>query len=204
VRLELDGVAVGDAATPALPALDAVLTDGAPTLVAVGTERGPVLASLIAAGRMRPDRGSVRFDGGADEAALRRAVALVDTPVVAEPPAAVRVAAVVAEELRFAGLPSGRAAVTGVLDDLRITPWRRAPMADLPPTDRIRLLLTLAAARPGVRALVLTSPERHGAASADWLGLARSFTDAGTPVLVIGGRALDPVLRSTGVAAAVA
>ena len=204
MRLELGGVAVGDAATPALPVLDAVLTDGAPTLVAVGTERGPVLASLIAAGRMRPDRGSVLLDGAADEQALRRAVALVDTPVVAEPPAPVPVASVVAEELRFAGLPSGRAAVTGILDELGITAWRRAPIADLPPSDRIRLLLTLAAARPGVRALVLTSPERHGGASGDWLGLARSFTDTGTPVLVIGGHALDPVLRATGVAASVA
>jgi ABC-2 type transport system ATP-binding protein len=204
VRLELDGVAVGDAATPTLPRLDTVLTDGAPTIVAVGTERGPVLASLIAAGRMRPDRGIVRFDGTSGEAVLRRAVALVDTPVVAEPPAAVGVATVVAEELRFAGLPNGRAAVTGVLDDLGIAAWRRAPVADLPPTDRIRLLLTLAAARPGVRALVLTSPERHGGPSAEWLGLARSFTDAGTPVLVIGGHALDPVLRTAGVATAVA
>lgn len=204
MRLELCDVAVGDAATPALPALDVVLTDGAPALVAVGTERGPVLASLIAAGRMRPDRGTVRLDGAADERTLRRAVALVDTPVVAEPPAPVRVAAVVAEELHFAGLPNGRSAVRAVLDDLGITPWRRAPIADLPPTDRIRLLLTLAAARPGIRVLVLTSPERHGGACADWLGLARSFTDAGTPVLVIGGHALDPVLRATGVAASIA
>jgi ABC-2 type transport system ATP-binding protein len=204
MRLELDGIAVGDPATPALPRLDAVLTDGAPTLAAVGTERGPVLASLIAGGRMRPDRGTVRFDGSADDSALRRAVALVDTPVVAEPPAAVRVATVVAEELRFAGRPNGRAAVAGVLDELGIAAWRTAPVADLPPTARIRLLLTLAAARPGVRALVLTSPERHGGPSAEWLGLARSFTDAGTPVLVIGGHALDPVLRTAGLAGAVA
>lgn len=204
MRLELDGVAIGDPAAPALPALDVVLTDAAPTVAAVGTERGPVLASLIAGGRMRPDRGIVRLDGAADGGALRRAVALVDTPVVAEPPAALRVAAVVAEDLRFAGLPNGRAAVADVLDDLGIASWRRAPIADLPPTTRILLLLTLAAARPGVRALVLTSPERHGGASADWLGLARSFTDAGTPVLVIGGHTLDPVLRTTGVAAAVA
>ncbi|HEY0374403.1 MAG TPA: hypothetical protein VGC94_06385 [Amnibacterium sp.] len=204
MRLELDGVAVGDEATPSLPPLSAVLTDGAPTVVAVGTERGPVLASLLAGGRMRPDRGTVRLDGASDVAALRRAVALVDTPVVAEPPAPLRVATVVAEELRFAGRANGRTAVADLLDGLGIGAWRRAPVADLPPTDRIRLLLTLAAARPGVRALVLTSPERHGGPSAEWLGLARSFTDAGTPVLVLGGHALDPVLRAAGVAGAVA
>jgi hypothetical protein len=92
--------------------------------------------------------------------------------------------------------------VIDALDDLGIGPWRTAPIAELPPTERLRLLLTLAAARPGVRALVLTSPERHGGPSAEWFGLARSFTDAGTPVLVIGGHALDPVLKATGVAAA--
>lgn len=200
MRLELDGVAVGDPATPALPVLDAVLTDGAPTLVAVGTERGPMLASLIAGGRMRPDRGTVRLDGSDDAAAIRRAVALVDTPMGSEPPAAVPVGAVVREELRFAGRRASRAAVIEALDDLGIGSWRRSPIGELPPTDRIRLLTTLAAARPGVAALVLTSPERHGGASAEWLGVVRTLTDSGTPVLVIGGHALDPLLRADGVA----
>ncbi|MGN6742968.1 MAG: hypothetical protein ACTHJL_06675 [Amnibacterium sp.] len=202
MRLELDGVAVGDPATPALPALDAVLTDGAPTLVAIGTERGPMLASLIAGGRLRPDRGTVRLDGSPDPDSIRRSVALVDTPMASEPPAAVAVGTVVREELRFARRPSSRAAVTEVLDDLGIAGWRRAPIGDLPPTDRIRLLCTLAAARPGVAALVLTSPERHGGPSADWLALVRSITETGTPVLVVGGHALDPLLRSAGLTTA--
>jgi hypothetical protein len=202
MRLELDGVTVGEEPTPALPAIDAVLTDGAPTLVPVGSERGPMLASLIAGGRMRPDRGAVRLDGDADPDRIRRAVALVDTPMASEPTPAVPVGSVVREELRFAGRPASRQAVADLLDDLGIGAWRRAPITDLPPTDRIRLLLTLAAARPGVAALVLTSPERHGGPSAEWLGVVRSFTEAGTPVLVLGGHALDPVLRASGVTAA--
>ena len=202
MRLELDAVSVGDAATPALPALDAVLTDGAPTLVAVGTERGPLLASLVAGGRLRPDRGAVRLDGSADPAAIRRAVALVDTPMASEPPAAVPVGAIVREELRFAGRPASRAAVTDALDELGIGAWRRSPIGDLPPTDRIRLLTTLAAARPGIAALVLTAPERHGGLSADWLGVVRDRTEAGVPVLVIGGHAIDPLLRDTRTAGA--
>jgi hypothetical protein len=202
VRLELDGVTIGDEPTPALPALDAVLTDGAPTLVAVGTERGPMLASLIAGGRMLPDRGTVRLDGEEDPERIRRAVALVDTPMASEPTPAVPVGSVVREELVLAGRPASRQAVADLLDDLGIGAWRRAPMTDLPPTGRIRLLLTLAAARPGVAALVLTSPERHGGPSDEWLGIVRSLTEAGTPVLVVGGRALDPVLRSAGVTAA--
>ena len=202
MRLELDGVTVGDEPTPALPALDAVLTDGAPTLVAVGTERGPMLASLIAGGRMLPDRGIVRLDGDEDPDRIRRTVALVDTPMASEPTPAVPVGSVVREELALAGRPASRRAVADVLDDLGIGAWRRAPMTDLPPTDRIRLLLTLAAARPGVGALVLTSPERHGGPSDQWLGVVRSFTEAGTPVLVVGGRSLDPMLRAAGVTAA--
>ena len=106
MRLELDGVTIGDEPTPALPALDAVLTDGAPTLVAVGTERGPMLASLIAGGRMLPDRGTVRLDGDDEPDRIRRAVALVDTPMASEPTPAVPVGSMAREELAFAGRPA--------------------------------------------------------------------------------------------------
>ena len=67
-----------------------------------------MLASLIAAGRMRPDRGQVLLDGDDDPEALRRAIVLVDTPVVAEPAPSLPVRAVVQEELRFAGRASRR------------------------------------------------------------------------------------------------
>ncbi|MDH2443714.1 hypothetical protein QDR37_07135 [Amnibacterium sp. CER49] len=190
MRLELDGIGVGDEATPVLAPLTAVLTDDAPAVVAVDGERGPVVASLLAAGRMRADRGRVVLDGEDDPAAVRLAVALVDTPVVAEPPAVLPVGDVVREELRFAGLRASRSDAVAVLADLGLERWYRAPIADLPGADRVRLLLALAAARPGVRALVLTAPERHGVAAADWLALAAATTEQGVPVLVIGGAAL--------------
>ena len=65
-------------------------------------------------------------------------------------------------------------------------------MPDLPPTDRIRLLLELAALRDGVRALVLTSPERHGGPPASGAASPRAFTARGLPVLVIGGADRPP------------
>ena len=111
MRLELDGVTIGDEPTPALPTLDAVLTDGAPTLVAVGTERGPMLASLIAGGRMLPDRGTVRLDG--DEPTRSGSAApsrLVDTPMASEPTPAVPVGSWSARSCRCAGLPRPRGA----------------------------------------------------------------------------------------------
>jgi ABC-2 type transport system ATP-binding protein len=137
----------------------------------------------------------VLLRGRADPAALRRRVALVDTPVVAEPAPSLPVRTVVQEELRFATRPSRRRDAEALFPSLGLERWSRAPMLDLPPTDRVRLLLELAALREGVRALVLTSPERHGGRAAGWRRLAEEFTARGLPVLVIGGSAV-PESRS--------
>jgi hypothetical protein len=202
--IEILDVALGDEATPLLPPFSAVLPDDAPAFASAEGDRGPLLASLIAAGRLIPDRGSVLLDGIADSRALRRAVALVDTPVVAEPPADVALGSIVREELRFAGLPSRRRAVDETLDRFALLAWRRRPIGDLPPDDRLRLLLGLAAARPGVRALVLTAPERHGGRAEAWTALAHEYAERGVPVLVLGGAAavealpVDTGTRSAG------
>lgn len=188
--LELLGVGVGDEATPVLPPLSAALGPDRPAYAAAEGDRGPMLASLIAGGRLVPDRGQVLLDGREDPRAVRRAVALVDTPVVAEPPASLPVADVVREELRFAGLRGRRADVEEHLTRLGLEGWRRAPIGDLPAADRLRLLLGLASLREGVRALVLTSPERHGGRARDWRRLADESTARGLPVLVIGGAAV--------------
>ena len=194
--LEILDVALGDERTPVLPSFSAVLPDDAPAFAAAEGERGPMLASLIAAGRLIPDRGTVLLDGVADPAALRRAVVLVDTPVVAEPPAAMPVGSIVREELRFAGLPSRRRSIEETLDRFDLLHWRRRPIGDLLPDDRLRLLLGLAAARPGVRALVLTAPERHGGRAETWVALAQEYADRGMPVLVLGGAAAVEVLSA--------
>jgi hypothetical protein len=187
--LEIHDVALGDERTPVLPSFSATLPDDAPAFAAAEGERGPMLASLIAAGRLIPDRGTVLLDGVADPSALRRAVALVDTPVVAEPPPAMPVGSIVREELRFAGLPSRRPSAEEALDAFDLLPWYRKPIGDLLPDDRLRLLLALAARRPGVRALVLTAPERHGGRSEAWTALAQEYAERGMPVLVLGGAA---------------
>jgi hypothetical protein len=101
----------------------------------------------------------------------------------------VPVGSIAREELRFAGLPSRRRAAEAVLDELGLSEWIRHPIGDLPPDDRLRLLLELAARRPGVRALVLTAPERHGGRAEAWTVLAHEYADRGMPVLVLGGAA---------------
>lgn len=192
--LELLGVGLGDESTPSLPPFSVALTAERPVFAAAQGERGPLLASLIAAGRMVPDRGQVLLDGADDPAALRTAVALVDTPVVAEPAPSLPVGVVVREELRFAGRRARRGDALAVLTALGLERWSRAPMLDLPPDDRLRLLLELAALREGVRVLVLTSPERHGGHAAGWRRLADDLTARGLPVLVIGGAAVVEAL----------
>jgi ABC-2 type transport system ATP-binding protein len=188
--LEIVGARVGEERIPALPPFSARLDVDRPAVAVAEGDRGPMLASLIAAGRLVPDGGEVLLDGGTDPAALRRAVALVDTPVVAEPAPSLPVRSVVREELRFAGRPSRSRDAEALLTALDLDRWSRAPILDLPPTDRIRLLLELAALRNGVRALVLTSPERHGGHAAGWRRLAEDLTARGLPVLVIGGAAV--------------
>jgi len=99
VRVELAGVAKG----PALPPTTLEFVTGELTLAEAETSERPTVLGLVASGRMRPARGEVRIDRRVDAARLRREVALVDAPRVSEPPPGVTLAAVVAEELMFAG-----------------------------------------------------------------------------------------------------
>lgn len=63
ILIDVREVGVGTGPAPDLPVLSASNTDGAPALIAVGTENGPVLASLVIGGRYRPASGSVLLDG---------------------------------------------------------------------------------------------------------------------------------------------
>ena len=148
-----------------------------------------MLASLIAAGRLVPDRGRVLLDGSADPAAIRRAVALVDTPVVAEPPAAMPVGSIVREELRFAGAPPAAGTRRRCSTASTSCRGRGAPSATCRPTTASGCCSISPRRRPGVRALVLTAPERHGGRAESWTALAHAYAERGMPVLVLGGSA---------------
>jgi hypothetical protein len=195
VRIELIGVTKGRAER-ALPETTLSYATGFVTLAEAETEQRPTVLGLIASGRMRPDAGSLSLDDGSgagssrrDAAAIRRAVALVDAVGVSEPEADVTVGGVVAEELMFAGRAPTPFAARRWLDDLGLGGLASTPIGTVEPAHRLRILLELAALRPGVRGLVLTSPDRHGGEPQAWWALAAEFAERGFAVLVIAGRA---------------
>jgi hypothetical protein len=134
---------------------------------------------------MRLDRGRMLVDGRVQPAELRRATAVVDAPTVAEPSDAVSTRHVVHEELVISGQPNSRRDVDALLDGAGALDFADAPLGALPGAIRIRLLAESAASRPGVRALVLTSPERHGGDPRDLAALVAELSDRGFAVLTL-------------------
>jgi len=200
VRIELRGVGKGRRGQ-ALAPTSVGFESGRATLARAETEQRPTVLGLLAAGRMRPDSGSVTIDGRADAAAIRRAIALVDAPAVSDPAPDVTVAGVAAEELMFAGIPGGPVSVSRWLDDLGLRDVARVPVADVYPYVRLRLLTELALLRDGVEGLVLVSPDRHGGDPLEWWTLARRLADRGFAVLAIAG---DASAAAIGAAAMIA
>ncbi|MEV7932695.1 hypothetical protein [Curtobacterium sp. NPDC089185] len=189
MTLELDHVGIGEEPGAALPVVSAVAAPGHPGVVAVETEQAPVLASLIAGGRMRPDTGRVLLDGHEDAAAVRAAVALVDTPGVAEPFPVITLRRIVREELAFASRRPSRAHVDTVLDELGLRQWADTAVQRVPTDVRVRLLVELALLRDGVTGVVLTSPERHGGAVSDWFAVVREVARRGVTVVLVTSKA---------------
>ncbi|MGN6326623.1 hypothetical protein [Pseudolysinimonas sp.] len=172
-RITLDGAAVGSGPAAALPPVTLDARPGAVTVVATEGGQRPTVLSLVAAGRMAVDAGTVDAE--------RARIALIDTPTVAEHSDDVRVAAVVREELALAG----RHGTARELDRLGLVEWAKRPFGALPTVDRLRLLVELALLRRGVDALVVTSPERHGGDPATWFRYLREVATRGVTVLVV-------------------
>lgn len=189
MTLELDHVGIGEEPGAALPVVSAVAAPGHPGVVAVETEQAPVLASLVAGGRMQPDTGRVLLDGHEDAAAVRAAVALVDTPGVAEPFPVTTLRRIVREELAFASRRPSRAHVDTVLDELGLRQWADTAVQRVPTDVRVRLLVELALLRDGVTGVVLTSPERHGGAVGDWFAVVREVARRGVTVVLVTSKA---------------
>lgn len=196
MRVELDAVAKGRRDL-ALPETTLSYRSRRAMLAVAETEQRPTVLGLIASGRMRPDRGTVMVDGAADPRRLRRTVALVDAPDVSDPAPNISVAAVVGEELMFAGRVADPLAARRWLDEHGLRALARIPIADVAPAERLRIMLELVVLRPGVEALVLVSPDRHGGDPREWWALAEEFAARGFAVLVIAGRAARTALEQT-------
>jgi len=181
IRVTLRDAAVGSGREAALPAVSTTFGPGFPTLVATEGGTRPTVLSLVASGRMRLDTGSIEAVNEAGDtlsaARLRRATALIDTPLVADHSDDVSIATVVREELALAR-SNRRADRPAEYSD-------RHDFGSLPADHRLRLLIDLALRRPEVGALVITSPERHGGDPALWWRVVRETAARGIAVLVV-------------------
>lgn len=185
IRVTLDGAAVGSGPAAALPPVTAVFGAGTPTLVETEGGTRPTVLSLVASGRMKLNAGTVtgvRIAADGTErplrpAELRRAVALIDTPLVADHSDDVTVSSVVKEELALAR-SHRRADRPAAYGDKR-------PFGTLDAEERLRLLIDLTLRRADVEALVITSPERHGGDPARWWRLMRETASREVAVLVV-------------------
>ena len=176
ITITLTDAAIGSGLGAPVPPLSLEAGAGV-TVLPVETAERPLLVSMLLGGRLRPDTGSVDTD--------RDRVALVDTPVVAEPVPGVTLQSVVAEEFTFAGRSASRVAVRAFLEQHELLGDANVPVRALPPADRVRLFSELALLRDGVEALIVTSPERHGGDPAAWFGTLSAIADRGITVVVV-------------------
>ncbi|MDP4331995.1 hypothetical protein Q7F20_01290 [Curtobacterium sp. A7_M15] len=151
----------------------------------VETEETPVIASLVAAGRMVAERGRLLIDGIEDRAAVRTRSALVDTPGVAEPFPVLTLRQIISEELIFADQHASPDAVSTVLEALGAQPFEHTQIQHVPTHLRIRLLSELALLRDGVDILVVTTPERHGGPIDAWFNEIWTIAQRGIAVMLI-------------------
>ena len=190
--IELTDAAIGTGLSASLPALSLTLAEGEVTVVAVETDERPMVLSLLLGGRLALTGGSVT----PSENERRTRVALVDTPFASEPTPGVALSVVVAEELSFARLPSNGRAVRAFLTSHDLAEYATVPMRSLPATARVLLLCELAAQRPGVDVLVVTSPERHGGDPAEWYSTLTSMAARGLTVAIITDTATSRLLKA--------
>lgn len=190
--IQLTDAAIGTGLAAALPPLTLTLEAGEITVIPVETDERPMVLSLLIGGRLALSGGSVT--PSAED--RRSSVALVDTPFASEPSAGLALSIVVAEELSFARRASGRRAVRAFLESHGLVEYASVPMRSLPSTARVLLLCELAAQRPGVDVLVVTSPERHGGDPAEWLPALQALARRGLAVAIITDSATSRLLKA--------
>ncbi|HEY8914382.1 hypothetical protein [Lacisediminihabitans sp.] len=194
----LDQAAIGSGLGAAVPPLSLSVAPGVPNAIPVESDERPMLVSMLLTGRIRPDSGRALVHGADHPDRLRRGSALVDTPVVAEPGADISLTTIVAEELAFASAPSSRRAARRFLTDHGLLDYAKLPVRALPSAARIRVFSELAVLRPGVAAIVVTSPERHGGEPSGWYGPLAEIAARGVTVSIVTDQATADILFRLG------
>jgi ABC-type cobalamin/Fe3+-siderophores transport system ATPase subunit len=172
---------------PLLPATSLHVSRGGLILVSGERQDHRTALALVLSGRMKASSGSVSWDGNRGIQRVRRASALIDAPGVNEPERHLSVRDLVTEDLaliprRYRGA-------------LLSNPWLKVnsfeDIADqwieqLDPLRRLELLTALALTNPHTDLLVVDSPDRHTADTANWLPrLEQLASDAGRPLAVV-------------------
>jgi hypothetical protein len=160
---------------------------------------GHVAAALSLSGRLRPDSGEVTLDGKTDGRVLRQRVAVVDAPGITEPDDALPVKSVVGEELAIAGKKAGGKAVQAWLQEHDWHEYADKRFEHLPIAVRTCLLAELTVARPDVKVVILTMPDRHGGDPHEWYALGKDLASRGYGVIIT---CADASARLLGVTAA--
>lgn len=193
MRVVLDGVAKGRG-DKALSPTSCRIETGFVTVAPVDTERGPSVLSLIMAGRMRPDKGTVLCNGQKDYRRLRHGFAMVDTPSVCEPPPWVQLRAVVAEELMYAQTFANPISTELWLRQNGVREFAGTDMVRVPSLARVKTLTELALTRPNTQLVVLTAPDRHGIDVPSLSRYIAEVLDRGYGMAVVCGKTAEPVL----------
>jgi ABC-type uncharacterized transport system ATPase component len=187
--LQAENVAVDGPRGPLLRSTSLRVRIGEPLLVSGEPGTGHTALALCLAGQLRPGAGTVRTGGRDDPAELRRRVAIVDAPQVSAPDDGLTLSTVVAEELAFAGRRAGRRAVRDWLAQREAGQYASGHVEHVPGGLRTALLTELAALRPGIGALVIDSPDRHGGDPSSWWETAMTWSARGLSVAVLCGSA---------------
>ncbi|MGW6281993.1 hypothetical protein [Kribbella sp. NPDC055071] len=184
MQLEATGISAQGPHAPMLNATSVRVADHQVVLLAGYPGAGHVAAALGLSGRLKPDTGTVRLDGNADPGVLRRRVAVIDAPGITEPDDALPVQTVVGEELAIAGQKAGRKAVLEWLNAHDAAEHADKRFEHLPVAVRTRLLAELTVARPEVKFVIFTMPDRHGGDPHEWYALGRELAGRGYGVII--------------------
>jgi len=184
MQLEAVGVSVFGPHAPMLTGMSVRVDEKQVVLLTGYPGPGHVAAALALSGRLKPDTGEITLQGSSDPAVLRQRVAVVDAPGITEPDDALPVQTVVGEELAMAGHKAGRKAVLAWLEEHEAAQHAGKRFEHLPVAARTKLLAELTAARPDVKVIILTMPDRHGGDPHEWYALGRDLADRGYAVLI--------------------
>lgn len=199
MELKAHAISVRGPHAPMLTPTSVSVSDHQLVLLAGYPGPGHVAASLGLSGRLKPDGGYVRLDGDTSGRVLRQRVAVVDAPGITEPDDALPVQTVVGEELAIAGHKAGRKAVQDWLTEHGWHEFADRRFEHLPVAVRTKMLAELTAARPDVKIVILTMPDRLGGDPHEWYELGRDLASRGYGVIIT---CADASARLLGVEAA--